>query len=143
MDIEVRENVVEFDLYGLSGAVPNLDFAGTGRGLMDDMWDRIQTAGTKPSGPLCWVYDSFDRMFVGTEVEGGNGGDLEHKPVSLKRYAYYKHLGPYEKLGDVHRGMEAELSARGLREIGPRVEKYGEWVEDSTKLVTEVYIAIE
>ena len=143
MNIEIREVQVEFDLYGVSGSVPNFDFAGTGRGLMDEMWKRIGDGGINPTGAMCWVYDSFERMFVGTEIEGENGGNLEHKPILLNRYAFYTHVGPYEKLGDVHRGMEAELSARGLKEIGPRVEKYGEWVEDTTKLVTEVYIAIE
>ena len=39
--------------------------------------------------------------------------------------------------------MEAELPARDLKEIGPRVERYGHWTEDQGKLVTEVFIAIE
>jgi len=143
MDIEIRETLVEFDLYGLSGNVPNFDFAGTGQKLMEEMFKRLTEAGITQSGVICWVYDSFDRMFTGVEIEGNDGGALEHKPVSLRKYAYYKHVGPYEKLGDVHRSMDAELTARGLEEIGPRVEMYGDWNEDTSKLVTEVFIAIE
>ena len=142
MDIEIKETPLQFDLYGVSGNVPHFDFAGTGRRLMDEMWKRIGKDGIKQTGVNCWVYDSFDRMFTGVEIEGSDGGSLEHKPVSLKKYAYYKHVGPYEKLGDVHRGMEAELVARGLKEIGPRVERYGDWTDDQSKLVTEVFIAI-
>jgi hypothetical protein len=107
MDIEIRETLVEFDLYGLSGNVPNFDFAGTGQKLMEEMFKRLTEAGITQSGVICWVYDSFDRMFTGVEIEGNDGGALEHKPVSLRKYAYYKHVGPYEKLGDVHRGMDA------------------------------------
>ena len=83
-------------------------------------------------------------MFTGVELENGEDahGRLEHKTVSLTNYAYFQHFGPYEKLGDIHRSMEAELAKRSLKEIGPRVEKYGHWTEDRAKLVTEVYIAL-
>jgi hypothetical protein len=143
MEIEVEKAPVEFDLYGVSGDVPNFDFAGTGRRLMDEMWKRIGERGIEQTGVNCWVYDSVNRMFAGVEIEGDDAESLEHKPVTLQKYAYYKHVGPYEKLGDVHRGMEAELTARGLKEVGPRVEKYGDWTEDQNKLVTEVFFAIE
>jgi hypothetical protein len=109
MDIQVLNDPVAFDLYGVSGDVPNFDFAGTGQRLMAEMWKRLKEDGLKQRDVQCWVYDSMDRMFSGVEIEGENGGSLEHKPVSLKRYAYYKHVGPYEELGDVHRGMEKEL----------------------------------
>src|SRR4029450_3550568 len=98
MEIDIRETPVQFDLYGVSGDVHNFDFAGTGRRLMDEMWKRIGEPGIKQTGVNCWVYDSMDRIFAGVEIEDNDAGSLEHKPVSLQRYAYHKHVGPYEKL---------------------------------------------
>jgi hypothetical protein len=143
MDVEILDKPLEFDLSGLSGDVANFDYGGTGKRLMDEMWRRVQEKGLKHKGINFWVYDSSTYMFTGVEIDGEVGEILEHKPVSLKKYAYYRYVGPYSKLGEVHRGMEVNLATRGLKEIGPRVEKYGHWVEDESKLVTEVFIAIE
>ena len=145
MDIKTLEETLEFDLYGVSGDVANVDFAGTGMKLMNEMWKEIRAAGLKHNGINCWVYDSATRMFAGVELidPPSDHGGLEHKHVSLNRYAYYKHVGSYEKLGDVHRGMEREMAIRGLEEIGPRVEKYGHWTEDESQLITDVYIGVK
>lgn len=145
MNIEVLEKTVEFDLYGLSGDVVDHDFAGTGQKLMSEMWPRVKDANLPHKGVIFWVYDSATHMFAGVELtEPAIVGDLlEHKPISLKKYVYYKHVGPYEKLGDIHRGLEAEMKTRSLEETGPRVEKYGDWVEDESKLVTEIFIGVK
>lgn len=93
---------------------------------------------------MYWVYDTATHMFTGAEVDDGAsaGSVLEHKPVKLEKYAFYKHVGPYEKLGDVHRGIEQELAGRDLEECGPRVEKYGPWSADPKQLVTEVFVGL-
>jgi hypothetical protein len=145
MDIQILEHMVEFDLYGLSGDVANFDFGGTGKRLMDEMWQRVRDNELMHKGVNFWVYDSATRMFTGVEIiqPPDVGEILEHKPVSIARSLLFEHVGPYEELGDVHRGLETEMAARGLKEIGPRIEKYGHWTPDTTKLVTEVFIGIE
>jgi hypothetical protein len=144
MEIEVREGPLELDLYGVSGAVPNFDFAGTGKALMDEMWKRIKAEDLRSTGINYWVYFTSSQMLTAVELEGSPPEtSLEHRPVTIRRFAYYKHVGPYEQLHEVHQGMEKELTTRGLKEIGPRVEKYGHWTEDTSKLATEVFIAIE
>jgi len=145
MDIEVREQPISFDLWGLSGDVPNFDFAGTGKRLMDEMWPRVKDNDLPHKGINFWVYDSAEHMFTGVELKDASGvGDLlEHKPVNIPKYAYYKYVGPYNKLGDTHRDFEKEMAARGLTEIGPRVERYGDWVPDESKLFTEIFIGVK
>jgi hypothetical protein len=145
MDIHVLDQPVSFDLYGLSGDVANFDFGGTGKRLMDEIWKRVKGNDLPHKGINFWVYDSATHMFTGVELkDASNVGDLlEHKPVDLARYVYYKHIGPYEKLGDVHQGLEAEMANSGIQEIGPRVEKYGHWTEDVNQLVTEIFIGVK
>ena len=144
MEIQILSDPLHFDLYGLGSEVANFDYAGTGRKLMDDMWNAIRSGKLEYKGINFWVYDSATKMFVSVELEGGdtNHGPLEHKSVSLDKYVYYKHVGPYDKLGDVHRGLETEMKTRGIEEIGPRIEKYGHWTEDQSKLETEVFIGV-
>jgi effector-binding domain-containing protein len=145
MEIEIHDEPLSFDLYGLSGDVPNHDYAGTGMKLMNELWPRVKNNGLPHKGINFWVYDCSTSMFTGVELsDASNVGDLlEHKLVNLPRYAYYKHIGPYNKLGDTHRAFEREMMARGLTEIGPRVERYGNWVEDESKLVTEIFIGVK
>ena len=124
MDTEVRTTPVELDLYGISGNVPNFDFGGTGKALMDEMWRRVQAAELQTKGINYWVYFSSDRMMTAIELEHGPGDtELEHRPLRLDKYAYFKYIGPYRQLHEVHRGLEKEMAARGLKEMGPRVER--------------------
>ena len=55
MDIEIHEQPIAFDLWGLSGDVPNFDFAGTGKRLMDEMWPRVKDNGLPHKGINFWV----------------------------------------------------------------------------------------
>jgi hypothetical protein len=144
MDIEIREND-EWDLFGISGDVEKHDYAGTGKRLMDELWRRIRENGLPHKGINFWVYDSSKRMFTGVELQDASavGELLEHKPVVIPKAAYYKYIGPYHKLGDTHREFERELAARDLIEIGPRVERYGDWVADENQAVTEIFIGVK
>ena len=144
MDIETRENI-GWDLFGVSGDVANHDYSGTGKRLMDELWRRVRANGLPHKGINFWVYDSAVRMFTGVELkDAANVGDLlEHKPVRIARAAYYKHIGPYHNLAETHRVFERELAAGNLVEIGPRVERYGDWVADENQAVTEIFIGVK
>jgi len=145
MNIEIHDEPVEFDLYGLSGNVARFDYSGTGKKLMDELWRRVRERGLPHKGINFWVYNRADHMSTCVEMRNGAATDgiLDHMPVSITKYAYFKHVGPYNKLGDVHRGMDRELAARNLTECGPRIEKYGDWTEDPNQLITEVFIGID
>jgi len=144
MNIEVHEGPISFDLWGLSGEVADHNFSGTGKRLMDELWRRVREHSLPHKGINFWVYDSAKRLFTGVELKDASAVDvlLEHKPVTIPEYAYYKYIGPYNKLGDTHREFENEMKARDLIETGPRVERYGDWVPDESKLVTEIYIGV-
>ena len=145
MSIEIIEESIAFNLYGVSGPVENFDYAGSGMKLMEAMNGRIQLAGLEGKGTMFWVYDSTEQMFAGHEFADGEAAAsvLEHRPVAMRRYAYQKYIGPYSGLGDVHRGLETVIKSLGQNEIGPRVEKYGDWTEDESQLVTEIFIGLE
>ena len=144
MDIKILDEPLDFDLYGLSGDVASFDYAGSGKKLMDELWRRVREHSLPHKGKNFWVYHRADHMSSCVELKDGASAQsiLVHLPVSLQKYAYFKHVGLYKRLGEVHREMDAELRARGLVECGPRIEKYGDWVEDENQLVTEVFIGL-
>ena len=49
------------------------------------------------------------------------------------------HRGDYARLGVTHDAVRDLLAAHGRRPAGPRWEIYGHWVEDPSKLETEVF----
>lgn len=145
MDIELRDEPLNFDLYGLSGEVAGQDYSGTGKWLMDELWGIVRGNELPHKGKNFWVYWSNDRMSTCVELKDSEnvGVNLEHLPVALRRYLYYRYVGPYHRLGGVHRAMDAAVASRGLTDRGPRVEKYGDWTGDENTTVTEVFVGIE
>lgn len=79
-------------------------------------------------------------MFAGVELESSTDHDngLEQKNITLSRYAYYKHIGPYNLLKQVGQNMQDELKNRHLKSSYPYIEIYGHWTDDQTKLETEL-----
>ncbi|HEY2846440.1 MAG TPA: GyrI-like domain-containing protein [Pyrinomonadaceae bacterium] len=144
MNTELRAEPLDFDLYGLSAKVLDHDYAGTGTRLMGEVAEKMKEAGLSYRGVECWVYETSTDVFIGSHHDDSPrvSGFLEHKVLRLTKYLYYRHVGPSDSLGDVHRGLENEISERGLTETGPRIEKYGKWDPDPSQLVTEVYIGL-
>ena len=145
MDIEVHNEHLRFDLYGLSGNVVGHDYGGAGKKLMDELWRRVRENGLPHKGINFWVYDSDSRMSTCIELKDASSasGILNHLPVEFAKYGYFKHVGRYDKLGDVHRGMDKELKARRLIECGPRIERYGDWTENENELETGIFIGLK
>jgi hypothetical protein len=54
------------------------------------------------------------------------------------KYAYYKHVGPYNLIKQVGQHMRDELKDKGFGTIFPYIEIYGHWTNDDTKLETEL-----
>ena len=48
------------------------------------------------------------------------------------------HIGPYERLGETHRAIQAWREANTMQFAGKSWEIYGDWTDDPTKLETRV-----
>ena len=48
------------------------------------------------------------------------------------------HVGPYERLGETHRAIQAWTEANNSRIGGKSWEIYGDWTDDPTKLETQI-----
>ncbi len=141
MSIEIRTEPIEFNLHGVSGDVPAHNYAKAGFKLMDSLWPVIKENGIKTTGINYWFYNGATRL--STCVELVDASDLfEHIPVRFEEYAYYKHVGPYDRLSEAYAAMKAEIAARGLPQNGLSMERYGDWTDDSSKLETDIFIGL-
>lgn len=145
MDISIKQTPFTVALYGFSGIAVNKEYGRMGMQLMDRMWKEVKQRNIKNKGINCWVYLPNHEVFTGVELEGPPPAesDLEHRVVTLEKYAYYKHIGPYHLLAQVYAGIRNEISARGLTISSPGMEIYGHWHADESKLETEILIAVE
>jgi effector-binding domain-containing protein len=144
MGLEVFDKPFNVTLCGLSGKVLNKNYAGTGKPLMDVMWREVKSKGIKNKGVNYWVYDENDMLFTGVELEQDIPANvkLESKTISLSKYVYWKHIGPYTKLKDAYDGMHSELEKRNLNFYYPFLEIYGHWTNDENKLETEILFSL-
>jgi len=94
---------------------------------MDRMWAEIRTRKIPNKGMNHWVYEPSNKIFVGVELDEDPAFAtiLERKPVSLPKYAYWKHTGPYSQIASVYKNIRAEIKARGFEESAYSVEIYG------------------
>ncbi|MBV9242915.1 MAG: hypothetical protein JO314_13000 [Acidobacteria bacterium] len=143
MKLDIKHEPLSFDLHGVGGWVWDTNYAGAAFKLMEGLWPVIKEKGIKNTGINYWVYKGPNRLFTCVELIDGDGSDIfEHVPIELKRYAYYKHIGPYERLGEVYTGIHQEFNEQLLAESGVAVEKYGHWTDDISKLETEIFIGL-
>jgi len=145
MNIEIITKERQFHLYGFSGTAINKDYAGTAFKLMDRMWKIVKSKALPNKGMNIWVYETNDRVFPGVELTGASSdtGELEQKTVVLSKYAYYKHVGPYQLIKTVGMEMTGQLKSKGFETTLPYVEIYGHWTNDETKLETELLMSLK
>src|SRR5205809_162629 len=145
MNVEIINKPLSLEIYGFSGTAVGKDYAGTAFKLMDKMWQTVKSNNLKHKGLNIWVYEPDEKVFAGVELEGSpkqNFG-LELKRILLDKYAYYKHIGPYQLIKKTGLEMRDELARRSLEIIPPYIEIYGHWTNDETKLETELIMAIK
>jgi len=144
MNVEIINKNFTVGIHGFSGTVVNNDYAGTAFKLMDRMWRIVKAKGLKNKGINIWVYEANGKIFAGVELENPVDRDteLEYKVVSLSKYAYYKHIGPYQLIKQVGQSMSAELKTQGFEISFPYLEIYGHWTNDEAKLETELLMSI-
>ncbi len=143
MNVEINKNL-KLDIYGFSGSAVGKDYAGTAFKLMDRMWQVVKSNGLKNKGQNIWVYELNEKVFAGVELENvpGNNAGLEQKSISLIKYAYYKHIGPYSLIKQAGQTMRSELKSKGFEATFPYIEIYGHWTQDESKLETELLMSL-
>jgi len=84
-------------------------------------------------------------VFAGVELEdtSSQNTDLEKKNIILNKYAYYKHVGPYNLIKQAGLRMRGELTDSGYEIISPYIEIYGHWTNDESKLETELIMCLK
>jgi len=145
MNLKIIAEPLSLNIYGFSGTVVGKDYAGTAFKLMDKMWKTVKSNDLKNKGLNIWVYEPNEMVFAGVELESipEKSIELEQKSIALKKYAYYKHVGPYHMIKQAGLSMKDELKKRNLEITSPYIEIYGHWTNDETKLETELLMAVE
>ena len=145
MKVEIINRELNLDVFGLSGIATNKNYADTGFAIMNKIWPIVKSRGLRNKGLNIWVYESQERVFAGVELEYPAETDtgLEQKTISVPRYAYHKHIGPYGQLKQAGDRMRKEIHSLGFTPRFPYIEIYGHWTNDETRLETELLVAIE
>jgi len=145
MNIEIITKELELNIYGFSGTAFNKDYAGTAFKLSGKMWETVKANNLKNKGLNIWVYETNDKVFAGVELDNIPNKDLglEHKIISLTKYAYYKHIGPYNLIKQAGTNMITELKSKGFETELPYIEIYGHWTSDESKLETELLMSLK
>jgi effector-binding domain-containing protein len=145
MNLEIINDPLKLSIYGFSGIAINKDYAGTAFTLMDKMWQIVRQNNLKNKGLNIWVYEQDQRVFAGVELNDIPNQDagLEQKSITLLKYAYYKHIGPYNLIKQAGQNMTDELKSKGYETILPYIEIYGHWTNDETKLETELLMSLK
>jgi effector-binding domain-containing protein len=140
MEIQIIDKPLKIAVYGFSATVINKNWSGTGSQLMNKLWEKIKANNLRHKGLNIWVYEDGYKMFTGVELDDVPQIDssLELKNIDLSKYAYYKHIGPYQQIGNKGTQVLAELKSKGIETSLPYIEIYGHWTSDETKLETEL-----
>jgi len=145
MNVEIINNPFRINIYGFSGVTIDKNYPGTAFRLMDKMWQIVKSNNLKNKGINIWVYESNEKVFAGVELEEtpNHSLGLEPKNITLIKYAYYKHIGPYNLIKRAGQNMTDELKNKGFETSLPYIEIYGHWTNDETKLETELLMCLK
>lgn len=143
LSISIRKDF-NISLYGFSGVAARQDWASTGKNLMNQLWQEVRFLELPNKGINIWVYEEGYQLFTGVELmtPPPAGCPLVCKNVSLLRYAYYKHIGPYTEMKTTYEAAREEFKKVGIHARLPYVEIYGHWTDDPSKLETELLWSI-
>ncbi len=113
--------------------------------LMDRMWQTVRSNNLPNKGMNIWVFGQDEMVFSGVEMEAmpDQHIGLEQQEITLLKYGYYKHVGPYNLIKQIGDNMRHALKGRGYETSFPYIEIYGHWTNDETKLETELLMALK
>lgn len=143
LSISIRKDFT-ISLYGFSGVAAQQNWAGTGKSLMNQLWQEVKSKQLPNTGLNVWVYEEGNLLFTGVGLTAPPPADcpLESKTITLPRYAYFKHLGPYDQMKTTIEAAREEFNRVGIKAHFPYVEIYGHWTDDPSKLETELLWSI-
>ncbi len=142
--IEIINKPLTLEIFGYSGHVIAHDYAGTAFRLTDKLWKTLTSRDIKNKGHNIWVYEPGEKVFAGVEIlssPDANSG-LERHALVLKKYAYYKHVGPYNLIRQAGNSMRDALKEMKVSVTSPYIEIYGHWSSEESKLETELLMAL-
>ena len=144
MNIEIG-NDLKLRLFGFSAPVPNFNFGEVGISLCDKLWSVVREHHLSHDGINIWVYDAQLKMFSGVAIDPAPSESygLEEKQLHFRKYAWYKHIGPYRFLKDANASMRQQLESMGLQYGPPSLEIYGHHFADENKLETEIVYTLK
>ena len=97
---------------------------------LQTVWQDVENSqgnSIKNKGKNIWLFEANEGVFAGLELD--NGSDkyniLEQKNIVLTKYAYYKHIGPYNSLKKVGTNRRNELKSSGFEIELPYIGIYG------------------
>ncbi|SRR5258706_8459964 len=145
MNLEIINEPLRLDIYGFSGIAINKDYNGTAFKLMDKMWQVVKSNNLKNKGINILIYEENQKVFAGVELNEipNRETGLQQKDVTLSKYAYYKHIGPYNLIKQAGQNMTYELKSKGYETLLPYIEIYGHWTNNETKLETELLMQLK
>ena len=146
MDLIIADSPLEFKLSGVAKTHdPAKSYNDELFELLDVVWESVKSRNIPTTGINHVVYGDLGKLFVGVviSIPGMTPPELSVREIVLKRYAYYKHVGPYDELPQVNKEMREEIERLGLVRKSPLIEIYGHWTEDPAKLETELIFALE
>src|SRR4051812_40528322 len=144
MNIDIVNKPLTLNIHGFGGVAVNKDYAGMAFSLMDRMWKIVKGKGLENKGLNIWLYGPNEEVFAGVELQGAPNNDvgLEAKNITLEKYGYYKHTGPYNLIKQAGVNMTKELNQKGFEVCLPYIEIYGHWTSDESKLETELLMCL-
>ena len=145
MNIEIINKILELEVYGFSSIAINKDYVGTAFQLMDKMWKTVKSNHLEHQGHNIWIYEDNEKVFAGVQLTNipKSDIDLQQKKVTLTKYAYYKHIGPYNIIKPFGQAMIAKIKNKGFEVTNPYIEIYGHMTMDETKLETELFMSLK
>ncbi len=116
--------------------------------LFDIAYSWLKTSSVKQAGHNYAIYDqcTADQMRVqaGFPVSDHFPDCESVKCVQLKsgRAVHVKHIGPYGKLQAAYNGLHEWCAREGYKTSGESWEIYGDWNDDPSQLVTDIYFRV-
>jgi effector-binding domain-containing protein len=136
-------------LLALAGAtVPRREIPARIRGLFDIAYSWLRTAEVRQAGHNYALYDQCSddalRVRVGFPVTARFPDTESIQCVELPagRAAHARHVGPYGEMHATYRLLHAWCACEGLALGGESWDVYGDWNDDPTKLVTDIYLRL-
>lgn len=146
MEVSIITSPLELHLHGFGAVAANKDYVGRAFELSRKTWELVKSHGIKNKGKNIWVYEDDHHVFAGLELENNddpNRFGLQEKKIVIEKYAYCKHIGPYQLIKQAGQNMKAELTRDGFTVIAPYIEIYGHWTGDEAKSETELIMGLQ